>query len=122
MAGGNMRSQLLKAVTNIGGVLVKAPRTIDSIANIEMNSKSRAIHCLNEVQISVRTVRQVPAHHFNREFRMLGLHRIDNVAAIFHGGVEKLLRKILRIWAIPNSRVVRAGDIDTAASADGFRQ
>ena len=75
---------------------------------------------MNQPQVLVGAVRQVPPHHLDRERRLLRLDRVDDLAAVLDRQVEELLRQVLRVRAVPHGRVERAGDVDAAARGDGF--
>src|ERR1035438_4894613 len=84
VAGGNPRAQRAKALADEFRIAVEARGTVDAIAYVQMDAEGRAVHRLDELQITVRTVGHAPAHHLDGEFGALGFHRIDYAPAILH--------------------------------------
>src|SRR5882724_8680677 len=120
MAGSHPRPQLAEAIRDEFAGAVKARGTVDAVANIHVDGKSLAVYSANQGEVRIRTVGNVPAHHFDGEFGAAELHRIDDVAAIFDGGVEKLLGEILGMRPHPELCAVGAGDVGAAARSDCF--
>src|SRR5580704_16730143 len=101
MAGYDPRPQLAEAIGDDFTVAVEAFRRVDDVANIEVNAESRAIYCLDQLQVRIRTIGDRPAHRLDGELSSLGLDLVDDVPAIIHRCVEKLLRKVFRIGTVP---------------------
>ena len=56
---------------------------------------------------------------FNGEAGAGGLDGVQNVTAVFDGGVEEFAGEVFGVGAVPDFRVKGAGDIDAAEGADG---
>src|SRR5450759_4003700 len=94
MAGGDPSAQHTKTLADEFRIAVEARGTVDAVADVHMDAEGRAVHCLDELQIAVRTIGHTPAHHLDGEFGAPGFHRINDVPAILYRGVEEFLAEI----------------------------
>ncbi len=122
MATHDPLAQLIEALLQQLGVVVELLRRIDRVTGIEVHPEGPPVDALDQLAVVVWRVRHGPTHHLKTEPRALGLHRVDDLAGVFHCGVKEPLAEIIGVRPEPGGGVERARDIDAAQSPDFLRQ
>ena len=94
MAAHDPCAQFLKALPNQGASVKVLPGSNDEIDRIQVGSKRRAVHGLNEFYITVHTVRKRPLHHFQGE---LGLAWFNLIQYLANGIYRKMKVSLERL-------------------------
>ncbi len=91
VAGGDPRAQGSEEIVDQFAVVVKAFRRVDGVADVHVDAEGFAVHRFDEAEVGIGAVGDAPGHHFDGEERALRFDGVEDVATVFHGGIEEFL-------------------------------
>lgn len=119
VAGDDVAAEFGEELIRQGRVVVELLGAIYGIADIDVDGKGGTLDGLDELQVAIGTLRHAPTHDFQGEFGAFGFDGVNDLAAVFHGGIEETGAEVIFVGAVPDLGVEAAGDVDAAAGADG---
>ncbi len=94
------------------------------VDRVHVHAEHRAVHGLDQAEVAVHAIGDHPLHHLDRIVGPARLDRIENVAHVLDGALERVLRQVARMGSHPVGRAEGTGDVDATARAQliGQRQ